>query len=66
MTDHSETAVPEEILEAMASAMLDPDLGREASAPGNIVRKQVLRRSLKVAADLGWTMQRDGTNNDRP
>lgn len=53
----SPTTLPDHVLDAMASSMLDPALEREASASGNIVRKQVLQRALNAASELGWTMQ---------
>lgn len=53
--------VPHEVLDVMASAMLDPALrfGKvetPALPTGNDVRKRVLQRALDAAARCGWTL----------
>lgn len=49
-------AVPEEVLEEMASAMLERRLG-VAHATGNAIRKEVLKRALSAAESLGWSLR---------
>jgi hypothetical protein len=53
--------IPDDVLEAMADAMLDPPLripGKVPNADGNKIRIRVLSRALAAAEELGWVMVR--------
>jgi hypothetical protein len=59
-TPTNPTTIPDEVLEEMADAMLEPSLrtqGKTTSPSGNVVRKQVLIRALRAASTLGWELQ---------
>jgi hypothetical protein len=52
--------IPDDVLEAMAEAMLDPPLRDRAittSSSGNVERKKILTRSLAAARALGWRLR---------
>lgn len=51
--------IPDDVLDAMASAMLDPALripDKVPNAEGNKVRIRALSRALAAAEELGWVM----------
>jgi hypothetical protein len=51
--------VPDEVLEVMAAAMLEPSMripGKVPEASGNKIRTRVLSRALAAAEELGWVM----------
>jgi hypothetical protein len=50
--------LPSEVLDHMANAMLDPELGRRATPLGNEIRKAVLVRALAAAEKDGWRLTR--------
>lgn len=55
-----QATIPDDVLEAMADAMLDPPLrerGLDTSRTGNIERKKILMRCLAAAGAMGWRLQ---------
>lgn len=50
-------SIPDEVLEVMASSMLEPKLGKKVDQIGNHVRKEVLQRALAAAEEIGWTLR---------